>query len=153
MRNTLLLLFALAIASVSIAQTDQHSWASLGGLQPGQRIQVFETDSKTLSGTFVSFSDAAIAVRNGAGDQSVPMQNVRNVKLAKGNHRGRNTLIGAAIGVGVGAGITAAVWEHSGWLGGKGNGAAVGAVIGGLVGAVVGVSSPSHSTVYSAPSH
>jgi len=153
MKIKLFLLCALAIPSVAMAQYNQHSWASLGQLQPGQPIRVFETDSTTISGTFISFSDAAISVKDGAGDQSIPMQKVRKVRLAKGSHRGRSVLYGAAIGAGAGAGITSASWERGGFLGGRGVGAAVGAVIGGLAGAVIGISLPSHDTVYSAPGH
>jgi uncharacterized protein YcfJ len=153
MRNRLLLLCVLGFSCVSPAQSNQASWANLSRLQPGQKIQVDEVNSKRLSGAFVNVSDSAIALKDATGEQSVPRQDVRSVKLAKGNHRLRNTLIGAGIGAGAGAGVTAAAWEPHGFLGGRGVGATVGAVIGGLAGAIVGAVLPSHDTVYRAPSH
>jgi hypothetical protein len=110
-------------------------------------------NSKKHSGAFVNVSDSAITLKDSAGEQSVPRQDVRRVKLTIGNHRLRNTLIGAGIGAGAGAGVTAAGWESHGYLGGKGDGAIVGAVIGGVAGAIVGALLPSHDTVYSVSSH
>jgi hypothetical protein len=153
MRNRLILLCVLGVSCVSGAQSKQGSWANLSRLQPGQQIQIDEVNSKRLSGAFISVSDSAISLKGSAGEQSVPMQDVRSVKIAKGNHRLRNTLIGAGVGAGAGAGITAAAWEPHGFLGGRGVGATVGAVIGGLAGAIVGAVVPSHDTVYRAPSH
>jgi hypothetical protein len=75
-------------------------------------------------------------------------QDIRVVKRSGGEHRVRNTLIGAGIGGGAGAGITGAAWESHGFLGSKGTGAAVGGVIGAVAGAVVGALMPSHATVY-----
>jgi hypothetical protein len=153
MRNRLFLLFVLGLSCVSVAQNNQASWAKLSRLQPGQQIQVDEMNAKKHSGAFVNVSDSAIAFKDSAGEQSVPMQDVRSVRLAKGSHRLRNTLIGAGVGAGAGAGITAAAWEPHGFLGGRGVGAGVGAVIGGLTGAIVGILLPSHDTVYRAGSH
>jgi hypothetical protein len=151
MRIRLLLLCVLGVSCVSGAQTNQASWAKLSRLQPGQQIRVDEVNSTRLSGAFISVSDSAIALRDSAGDQSVPMQDVRSVKLAKSNHRLRNTLIGAGVGAGAGAGITAAAWKPGTWF--RGEAIGVGAVIGVVAGAVVGVLLPSHDTVYSAHSH
>jgi hypothetical protein len=152
MRNRLFLLCILGVSCVSIAQADEASWAKLSRLQPGQQIQVDEMNAKRLSGAFISVSDSAILLKDASGEQSVPMKDVRRVKLTKGNHRLRNTLIGAGIGAGTGAGVTAAAWEPHGFLGGRGVGATVGAIIGGLAGAIVGAVLPSHDTVYSAHS-
>jgi len=123
----------------------------LSRLQPGQQIQVDEMNAKKHSGAFVNVSDSAISFRESGSEQTVPMQDVRSVKLAKGNHRLRNTLVDAGIGAGAGAGITAAASKSGDWF--RGDAIALGAVIGGVAGAVVGVLLPSHDTVYRAPAH
>lgn len=153
MRNRLLLLCVLGVSCVSVAQSNQASWAKLSRLQPGQQIEVSEMNGKKHSGALVNVSDSAISLRDARGEQSVPSQEVRSVRLRKGNHRLRNTLIGAGIGAGAGAGVTAAAWEPHGFLGGRGVGATVGAIIGGLAGAIVGAVVPSHDTVYGVGSH
>ena len=153
MRSHLFLLCVLGLPCLSLAQTNQASWALLSGLQPGQKIQLIDTASKKHSGTFSSVSDTAISFSDSKGEQSIQRQDVRSVKLMQNKHRLRNTLIGAGVGAGAGAGIIAATWENHGFLGGKGVGAAVGAVIGGVAGAAVGALLPSHGTVYSVASH
>jgi hypothetical protein len=153
MRKTLLLLCALGISCVSLAQTNEASWAKLTRLQVGQKIQIVEMNSKKVPGTFVSVSDSTISLKDAAGDETIQKQDVRSVKLLGSSRRLRNTLIGAGVGAGAGAGLTAAAWESRGFLGGKGAGAAVGAVIGGLAGAIIGAVVPSHDTIYSAGSH
>ena len=153
MRKALFVICVLALPCISLAQTNQASWAILSGLQAGQSIEILDTSSKKHSGTFVSVSDTAISYRVAAGEQSIQKPEVRSVKLMQNKHRLRNTLIGAGIGAGAGAAVAAAGWENHGYLGGKGAGAAVGAVIGGVAGAVVGALLPSHGTVYNASSH
>jgi hypothetical protein len=124
---------------------------NLSRLQPGQQIHVDEMNAKKHSGAFVNVSDSAIVLKESAGEQSVAMQDVRSVKLAKGNHRLRSTLIGAGVGAGAGAGITAAAWKSGDWF--RGDAIGLGAALGGVIGGVVGVLLPSHDTVYRAPSH
>lgn len=153
MRKILFLICVFGISCVSLAQTDQASWAKLSALRPGQNIQIIDVTSKKHSAVFTSVSDTSISYRENATEQTTERQNVRSVKLMKNSHRLRNTLIGAGVGAGAGAGITAAAWEDHGFLGSKGAGAAVGAVIGGIGGAIVGALLPSHSTIYSAASH
>jgi hypothetical protein len=147
MRKLLPTLFLLATSCALSAQTNPTSWANLNSLQPGQKIQVVEITSKKHAGVFVSVSDTAIVLTQSNGDRTLQKQEVRTVKLIKGNRRLRNTLIGAGIGAGAGAGITAAAWESHGFLGSKGAGAAVGAVIGAIGGAIVGAVLPSHASI------
>jgi len=159
MRTTLFLILCLAMPCVSLAQSEEGSWAKLSALRPGQNIQVVETTSKKHSGVFVSVSDTAISYRETAGEHSIPKQDVRTVKLMQNTHRLRNTLLLGAAGAGVGAAIGAAT--HHGCstqsfcldVGGRALPAGIGAVIGGLGGAVVGVVLPSHSTIYNVSSH
>lgn len=153
MRKFVLLMCALGISCAAVAQSNHGSWANLGKLTPGQRIQIVEVTGKRHSGTLVNVSDSAISFNDGAGLEGVPRQSVRSVKLLNHSHRLRNALIGGAVGAGAGGGITAAAWESHGFLGGKGAGAAVGAVIGGVGGLIVGALLPSHDTIYRVSSH
>jgi hypothetical protein len=153
MRKYLFLICVLLTSCPSWAQRDPASWDNLKALQPGQKLQVQETNSTKISGTFLSVTDGAISVEAGASPQLVPRQEVRSVKLMENRHRLRNALIGAGVGAGAGAGIAAAAWESDGFFGGKGKGAAVGVGIGALGGAVVGSLLPTQDTVYRVSSH
>lgn len=153
MRKLLFLICVLGMPAALWAQTSSASWENLNTLQAGAKIQVVEMNSKKVSGTFVSVSEAAITLQGDADQQAIQRQDVRIVKLMEDGHRGRNALIGGAVGAGVGAGIAAASWENHGFTGGKGTGAAVGAVIGFAGGAVTGVLLPSHKTIYRVSAH
>lgn len=153
MRSILSIAVLLTTTCALPAQTNRSSWENLNALHAGQKIQVVETDSKKHTGVFVSVSDTAIVLMQTDGNRTVERQDVRTVKLLKGGHRLRNTLIGAGVGAGAGGGITAGAWEPHGFLGGKGTGAAVGAILGGAVGAILGATWPSRHTIYSATSH
>jgi hypothetical protein len=159
MRKILFLICVLAIPCASWAQGDQASWTNLSTLYAGQRIQVVETNSKKHSGTFVSFSEAAIVFQDTAGEQTIPKQSVRRVKLMENKHRLRNALIGGAVGAGVGAGIAAAAYQPCSAPSfclpsiGRAGYAGIGLAIGLPVGAVVGAFVPSHRTVYSLNTH
>lgn len=163
MRNLFLLTCVLGISCLSWAQADQSSWANLSTLYTGQRIQIVEKDSKKHSGTFVTFNQTAILYQDTAGEQTIPKEAVRRVKLMQNRHRFRNTLIGAGVGAGAGAGIGAASYQKpscnsteficlSG-IGGRGVPTAIGASLGLAVGAVIGALLPSHPTIYSVNSH
>lgn len=158
MRRLLFLVCLLGLSCVSFSQVNQ-TWTNLSSLNPGQKIQIVDTNSKKHSATFTSVSDAAISFRDSAGEQSIPRQDIRSVKLTANKHRLRNTLIFAAVGAGVGAGIGAATHKSCSSqsfcldVGGRALPAGIGAVIGGLGGAVVGAVLPSHSTVYDVAPH
>jgi hypothetical protein len=157
MRNLWFLICILGITCASWAQGNKDSWTNLSALHPGQKIEIVEMNSKKHSGTFVSFSEAAILYQDNAGGQTIPRQEIRRVKLMENKHRLRNLLIGGAVGAGVGAGIGAAKPECSGPdclnVIGRGAVAAIGATIGAAVGAVVGALVPSHHTIYTVNSH
>jgi hypothetical protein len=150
-RTLWVLLCLLGMPAMARAQTNQASWESLSTLHVGQKIQVAGMKSKTVSGTFESFSDAAISLQTQSGEQTIQRQEIRGVKLIENKRRARNALIGAAVGAGAGAGIGAAAWENHGYEGGKGTGAGISAAIGAVGGAIVGALWPSHKTIYRAP--
>jgi hypothetical protein len=161
MRYILLLLCVLGMSCASQAQSDKASWANLSTLQTGQKIQIVDMSSKKHSGAFLNVSDTALRYHDNAGDQSIPKQDIRRVKLMENRHRLRNTLIGAGVGAGVGA-VIGAVTNHPcvpnppsqqfpNCVGAnitKGDTAGIGALVGFLAGAVVGVLVPTHSTIY-----
>jgi hypothetical protein len=148
MRKIAFLMCVFGVSCASWAQAGQPSWANLSALHAGEKIQVVDMNSKKHTGTFVSVSNAAIAYKETAGEQTIQKQDVRIVTLMENKHRLRNTLIGSAVGAGAGAGVGASVWENNGFLQGKGTGAAVGAVIGAAGGAVIGVLLPGHKMIY-----
>jgi len=160
MRNILLLVCAFGVSYASQAQSDKASWTNLSTLQTGQKIQIVDMNSKKHSGAFLNVSDTAVRYHDNAGDQSIPKQDVRRVKLMENRHRLRNTLIGAGVGAGVG-GVIGAVAYHPcepkpssefSCLGAnvtKGETAGIGALVGFLAGAATGPLVPTHSTIYS----
>jgi hypothetical protein len=152
MRNLLLPMCALAIACASAAQTNQPAWSGLSALKPGQKIQIVETNGKKHSGTLESVSESTVALRLSTGEASVPIQDVRSVKLVT-KRRLRNTLIGLGVGAGAGAAIGAAIGPSNGFIVGKGYSALAVGVLGAVSGAVVGVLLPTHETVYQTSPH
>jgi hypothetical protein len=156
MRKLLFLICVLGMPCVSWAQSNPASWENLNTLQPGEKIQVLEMNSKKVSGTFVNVSDTAMSLQVKAGQQTVQRQDVRSVKLMKHQHRLRNTLLGAAIGFGAGAGIGAATYHRCTSLAGfacigdvgRTANTAAGAAIGLVGGTVLGAVWPSHKTIY-----
>jgi hypothetical protein len=159
MRNRFFLICILGMSCASWAHGDQASWTNLSALYPGEKIQVVEMNSKKHSGTFVNFSEAAIAYQDNAGGQTIPKQDVRRVKLMENKHHLRNALIGGAVGAGVGAGIGAATYQPCSAQSfclpsiGRAGHAGIGLSIGLPVGAVIGFFLPSHRTIYRLNSH
>jgi hypothetical protein len=145
-------LLCLVLITTAAFAGDTRSWANLRELSPGKPIEVMTTNGKTLSGSFVSFSEESISIRTKQQDVSVPRAEVSRVRHRPG---ARATWIGAGIGAGAGAGI--------GYAGGQGLGnisggdfarltpafAGAGAVVGALVGAVAGhLIGGRHTTIY-----
>jgi hypothetical protein len=132
-------------------------------LQPRQKIQIVDLNSKQHSGTFVSVSNTAVSYQEAEGEQTIQKEDVRSVKLMENKHRLRNTLIGGAVGAGAGAGIGAATYHFKSCppnafvclngIGGRGLPTAVGAVVGLAGGAIVGAVLHSHKMIYSVNSH
>ena len=159
MRKGLFLICVLGVPCVSWTQTNLASWANLGALQVGHKIQIVDMNSKKHSGSFVNVSDTAISYQEAAGEQTIQKQDVRSVKLMENRHRLRNTLIWGAVGAGAGAGIGAAVVRSCSSQSicikpiGRGGLAGIGAAVGFAGGAVVGALLPSHKMIYSVNSH
>jgi hypothetical protein len=142
--------FLTVASGLGYAREGEENWENLKQLQVGQKIEVVDMTMKSLTGTFVSFSDEAISLRIRKNDFTLRRPDVLRVTL-QGHNRPRNALIGAAIGVGAGAAI--ARWLGMGECPGSQNcttveGASI-AVVGGM-GAGLGALSPGYRTIYRA---
>jgi hypothetical protein len=157
-RNRLIVLCILGASCVAWSQHKPDTWENLNSLHTGQKILVFESNSKKISGEFQSVSETAISVEVGGGVQEIQREEVRSVKL-RSSHRLRNALIIAGIGGGVGAGIGAATFHSCGneflciQPGGRALPAGIFGLTGALGGAAVGALLPAHSTIYKAGRH
>jgi hypothetical protein len=150
-RKLRILIFVLAMPCVAFAQNNQSAWENLSALQAGHKIQVVEMNSKKVSGAFVNVTDAGISLQGPGGEQTIPRQDVRSVKLMENKHRLRNAAIGAAIGAAAGAGALAGLVNSSeGGFNFTAQGAGIGAGAGAVIGAIVGALWPSHQTIYRA---
>lgn len=132
------------------------SWQNLGQLAAGQKIEVAKTKNGPLRGTFVSFSDQSITLREKQQETAIPRADVSRVRLLPAK-RGRYALIGAAIGAGAGAGAGAGIGEsvanESGGDFRNLKPAIIGvtAGLGALIGLVIGSAAAGrHTTIYSA---
>jgi len=103
--ETLLLL--LLVPGFSLAQSSQNNWDNLKQLRPGQKIEVVDSSMKTLKGAFVSFSDEAISLQAGKGEESVERAKVVRVSVRDNSHRVRNMLLGSGILGGIAVAATA----------------------------------------------
>jgi hypothetical protein len=83
MRSLVIAVLVLGIPSLSLAQADKSSWTNLSALQPGQKIQVVERNSKKDSGTFSMVTGTAITLHEKSGEQTIQRQDVRIVRLMK----------------------------------------------------------------------
>jgi len=141
----------IAIASGSgYAREGENNWANLKQLQVGQKIEVVDMSLKSLTGTFVSFSDEAISLRIRKNDFTVGRPDVLRVSL-QGHKRGRNALIGAAIGAAAGAAFAA--YMGSGECPGSQNCTTVAVTsvaVSGGIGAGLGALAPGDQTIYRA---
>jgi hypothetical protein len=103
--ETLLLL--LLVPGFSLAQSSQNNWDNLKQLRPGQKIEVVDSSMKTLKCAFVSFSDEAISLQAGKGEESVERAKVVRVSVRDNSHRVRNMLLGSGILGGIAVAATA----------------------------------------------
>jgi hypothetical protein len=156
MRRLLLLICILGVSLAARAQSKRGNWENLSTLRAGDAVQVRELNKTKITGAFLNFTDAAIAVQAETGSLNIQRQDVRSVKRMKNKHRLRNALILAGVGAGVGAGIGAATHHPCPAsqslcfdIGGRSLPAGIGAVAGFLGGGTVGALLPDHETIYS----
>lgn len=102
-RIRLILLCAILVPALGMAQATQDSWDNLSQLTGGQKVRIVLNGAKAYTGEFRSVNETGIVVRGEAGEQVFERQNVRRVSTKGISHRGRNALIGAAVAGGIGA--------------------------------------------------
>jgi hypothetical protein len=141
-RKMLMLLCAILVPVLGMAQSAQGSWENLKQLRPGQKIEVVDTSMKSLRGPFVSVSEESLTLEVGKGQESVEHAKVVRVSVRDTSHRTRNMLLGAGILGGIALAATAipqAVSRNEGnscgacaaaIAAGFGGGAAIGAIPG-----------------------
>lgn len=95
----------LALASFTAADSD---WSNLSrDLKNGDRIDVVQSNMKSLSGAFRSATADQLTVAvDGAGEQAISKQNVVRVSVHQGSHRVRNAILLGVAGAIAGAGAT-----------------------------------------------
>jgi len=132
------------------AQNNQTDWHDLSQLQSGELIRVVDSSHKKHSGAFSSFSDESIILRAKIGEETIPRENILEIKRSKRSHRLRNVVVTGLAGAGVGAAIA---YGGSGKCPCIGRAAVTGvtAVLGLAGGVAIGAFIPSHQTIYRAP--
>lgn len=145
MRTMLKVLGIVTFLCASAGIEGQTSWAILGSVRVGQKIQVVEMNNKKHTGNFLSTTDSAITFTEGKAERSLQKADVRSVKL-RGQRRMRNVLIGLGAGAGSMAliGGAACASDGSGWGFAC---AAGGGILGGVVGMTTGAVIPAGDTV------
>lgn len=103
------LVVLMCLPSPGVAQTGKDSWENLKQLQVGQKIQVVDQKLKSLKGTFLGVSEAAISLRTETNDVTVEAPQVLRVSRLNASKRKRNIILGIAIGAGAGMGGGAAL--------------------------------------------
>ena len=97
----------LLVAVFGWAKSSQDNWDSLKELRPGQKIEVVDSNMKTLNGTFVSASDEAISLRTRKGEESVSRAHVVRISVRDNSHRARNMLLASGVLGGIAVAATA----------------------------------------------
>jgi len=143
MKKLHLVLLGMLLASSVFAQDpSEDRWENLAGLKSGQKIEVTTTDLRTVSGTYVTSSEAAIRMNASQGEVSLMREQVFRVKTVGGRRR-QNVLLGVVVGAlgGLALGAVADYKDdvdssdrgsNNGKLGGTAFGAGVGAGVGSL---------------------
>ena len=146
-------LLGMALASVGFAQDrDEHRWENLESLRVGQKLEVTTTQLRTLQGTYVNSSEAAIRLKTPEGEVTVMREEVFRVKSQEGKRK-QNILVGVLVGAlsGLVLGAVADFKDNvDGSDPGSNNGKLGGSVVGAGVGAGIGSLFAGHRVIYRA---
>lgn len=96
------LIVVLCLLASTAAAADESDWNNLSQIRPGEKVQVVRQKMKTVNGSFESFSEDSIVVRQPPADVVIPKDEVVRVTIMSRNKRWRNLAIGAAAGAGTG---------------------------------------------------
>lgn len=132
----------------STAAADESDWNNLSQIRPGEKVQVVRQKMKTVNGSFESFSEDSIVVRQKSAYAVIPKGEVVRVTIMSRGRRWRNLAIGAAAGAGTGFLIGQIITRerHDDWQ----TIAYFSTVVGLGAGTGIGASIHGHPTVYRA---
>ena len=153
MRLYSLPLMGMVLASLGFAQDrDEHRWENVEGLRVGQKLEVTTTQLRTIQGTYLNSSEAAIRLKTPEGEVSVMREEVFRVKSQEGKRK-QNILVGVVVGALAGV-VLGAVADFKddvdGSDSGSNNGKLGGSVVGAGVGAGIGSLFAGHRVIYRA---
>ena len=146
---------ASAQAAPVALKRDLTEWTNLSVLAQGETIEVVDQkSSKKHHGTFVSFDDASISLRDESGKLNLQRQDVRSVKVRGSRlpHAAIWGIGGAAMGAA--AGVLAANAANNSYSGTAASdagiiaGAVIGAILGLLADAGISRMRPSYHVIY-----
>jgi hypothetical protein len=148
-----LLLMGMVLASLANAQQrDEHRWENVEGLRVGQKLEVTTTQLRTIQGTYLNSSEAAIRLKTPEGEMTVMREEVFRVKSQEGKRK-QNILVGAVIGALSGV-VLGAVADYKDDVDrsdpGSNNGKLGGSLVGAGVGASIGSLFAGHRVIYRA---
>lgn len=145
---------ASAQAGPVALKRDLTEWTNLSVLAPGETIEVVDQkSSKKHRGTFVSFDDASISLRDDSGELSLQRQDVRSVKVRGSRlpHAAIWGIGGAAVGAAAGvlaANAASKTYSGTDYYAGILGGAVIGAILGLLADAGISRIRRSYHVIY-----
>jgi hypothetical protein len=146
-------LMGMVLASLGFAQDrDEHRWENVESLKVGQKLEVTTTQLRTIQGTYLNSSEAAIRLKTPQGEVSLMREEVFRVKSQEGKRK-QNVLVGVVVGAlsGVVLGAVADFKDDvDGSDPGSNNGKLGGSVAGAGVGAGIGSLFAGHRVIYRA---
>jgi hypothetical protein len=146
-------LMGMVLVSFAIAQDrDEHRWENVESLRAGQKLEVTTTHLRTVQGTYLNSSEAAIRLKTPQGEVSLMRDEVFRVKSQEGRRK-QNILVGVVVGAlsGVVLGAVADFKDDvDGSDPGSNNGKLGGSVVGAGVGAGIGSLFAGHHVIYRA---
>jgi hypothetical protein len=153
LRLHLLPFMGMVLASFGIAQDrDEHRWENVESLRMGQKLEVTTTQLRSIQGTYLNSSEAAIRLKTAEGEINVMREEVFRVKSQEGKRK-QNILVGVVIGALSGV-VLGAVADYKddvdGSDPGSNNGKLGGSVVGAGVGAGVGALFAGYRVIYRA---
>jgi hypothetical protein len=146
-------LMGLILASFGLSQDrDEHRWENIESLSVGQRLEVTTMQLRTIQGTYLNSSEAAIRLKTPEGEINVMREEVFRVKSQEGKRK-QNILVGVTVGALSGL-VLGAVADFKddvdGSDPGSNNGKLGGSVVGAGVGAGIGSLFAGHRVIYRA---
>ena len=132
-----LLFTGMVLVSFGFAQDrDENRWENVESLNTGQKLEVTTTQLRTIRGTYLNSSEAAIRLKTPEGEVTVVREEVFRVKSQEGKRK-QNILVGVVVGALSGV-VLGAVADYKDDVDGSDPGSNNGKLGGGMVGAGVG---------------